>query len=183
MALEAGQVPAADQVELPRIAAGADQVPPRLTVPAHRGHGILSAEVAAALLWTPRPAAFGSTREIRITFLAPPVQALCPAEVPWGMPELEVALEAGQVPAAVPVKVAHFQAASLELVAGAVVEQGQVPAEELERDRVVGRIFGGLLPAGAMKLTARKEDVGPAQQQGCAADAPPAQARWPSRQD
>lgn len=170
-------------MELLRIAVGVDRVSPRLTVPAHRDHGILSAEVVAVLLWTPMPADFGSTREIRRTFLAHQVRALFQAEVPWDMPEVEVALEAGQVPAAVPVRVAHFRAASPELVTVPVVEQGQAPAAEQERDPVVGRIFGGLLRVGAVKLTARKEDVGRAQQSGCAADAPPARARWLLRPD
>lgn len=158
----------AGQAELPRIAAEVDKVPPRLAVPAHRGHGTLSAGVGAALLWIPMPAAFGSIREIPIASLASPVRALFQGEALRDMREVA----RGQVPAAGPAKVAHFQAASLGRAAQAA-ERGRVPAE--------GRIFGGLHRVGAAKVTARKEDVGRAQQQGCAADAPPAQARvqWP----
>jgi hypothetical protein len=152
-----------------------------------------------ALLWTPMPAAFGSTMETPIAFLAHPVRARFQAEVPWDIREVV----RGQVPSAGPVKVVRFQAEALWDMPEVVVEQGQVPAggpakvadlqvafleqvaEAAERGRVlaVGHIFGGLLRVEAVKVTARKEDVGQAPQQGCVADALPAQARWPSRPD
>jgi hypothetical protein len=145
-------------------------------------------------------AAFGSTREIRIVFLAPQARARFQAGALWDMPE--AVLEQAQVPAEGPAKVAHFQGAFLELVAEEA-ERERVPAagpakvahfqegflelvaEEAERGPVpaAGRIFGGLLPVGAAKVTTRKEAVGRARQPGCAADAPPAQARWLLRPD
>jgi hypothetical protein len=118
------------------------------------------------------PEAIGSTREIRLTSPAHPVRAPFQAEALRDIPE--VAPEQEQVPATVPVKVASFQEGFLELVAEAA-ERERAPAE--------GRIFGGLLRVEAAKVTARKGDVGRAQRQGCAADAPLAQARWLSRLD
>jgi hypothetical protein len=102
---------------------------------------------------TPMPAAFGSTRETPIAFLARLARARFQAEVPWDIPE--VALAQAQVPAGGPAKVAGFLVVFLEQVAEAA-EREPVPVE--------GRIFGGLHRVVAAKVTERKEDAGRAQQ-------------------